>query len=333
MKILYITNVPIPQNPELDAHFQELKLLMATFNGKLISAFPFDKPSRLVPRSLYGWHNRSEIRRAAKNVDIVHVLSPVLHAYPYMRVFRQKPVVFSSLTPIQHLHPIKYVDRYVVYDRTSYEQLQKGQLPVVLSPPFSQFSRCDLPAPEGPFTLLMASAPWVGSQFETKGVNMLISLLAAFPQLRLIFIWRGLLVDEMQRLVQQSGHQDRIELINETVNIEQWLKKSHAVVLLAQYSSLVKSYPHSLMEGLLAGRPVITTTSIPMSEEIVENNYGVVLNQFTIDALKTKIADLMDNYSDFVAAVKSLPPDRFKASYFLDCYDNLYRQLKTSQDD
>ena len=327
MKLLYITNVPVPDDYALDAHFQELDLLISSFNGKLITAFPFDKPSSLIPRSLYGIHNRREIINSAKEADIVHIFSPVYYKYKYIKRIRRKPIVFSSLTPIQHFELIRSVNQYIVYDEESEQRLRHKKVNVGCSPPFTNFRRRALSPPKGAFTLMMASAPWVKGQFATKGVRMLISILNRIPELNLIFIWRGLHYDEMRQLISQSGHQDRIQLINETVDIASWLQQAHAVVLLAQYASIVKSYPNSLMEGLLAGRPVITTSSIAISDEVVANNYGVVLTKFSENELIDKILELKNNYSYYSQAVKSLPASRFNPQEFVAFHERIYNSL------
>ena len=325
-KILYLTNVPIPKNKETDAHFQELTLLSSNFSGELISTFPLSRPNSLFPRSLYGAHNRFEIKRAAKKADLIHIFSPVLHPFPYIRRLSKKPVIFSTLTPVLNPIKIKGISHFIVYDQPSLLKLQNAGIQrVALSPPYVDFAQDHTHPPEGKFNILMASAPWEKSQFESKGVYLLMEMLGRFPQLCITFIWRDILFEDMQKLVNLSPFADRITLINERVDIGDYLKKAHAVILIAKYASLVKSYPHSLMEGLLSGRPIITSPTIPMSEMIKTHNYGQVISCFNADALEYSISSLIAAYESHGKAVKSMPSDRFSKSNFLAFYQNFYQ--------
>ena len=331
MKILYLTNAPIPQNRETDAHFQELDLLVERFDGTIISAFPLSRPNSLFPRTLYGMHNRRAIRLAAKEADVIHVFSPVLYPYSYINRLGNKPIIYSTLTPVSAIKKIDRVHRYVVYDRPSADKLISADFKnVSFSPPFVDFEKVDLNPPSTGFTLMMASAPWEKSQFRSKGVLLLLELLGKIPELHIIFIWRDILFDEMHKLVQFSAYADRISLVNGRVDILPYLEKSHAVVLLAEHASLVKSYPHSLMEGLLAGRPVITSPTIPMSQLVQEQGYGEVLTSFSIEALEAAVSSLINDYQSFRERLTALPEDSFDKASFLSFYQQLYDGLRSA---
>ena len=329
IRVLYITNVPKPDEAELDAHFQELDLLCDRFNGQVLSAFPFSKPSSFVPRTLYGLHNLSIIKKAAKKANVVHIFSPVYFDYRYIKKIANYRAVYSTMTPLTHpAKPIKSIKDYIFYDEKSVKKFTlNSTIDVRLAPPFVQMKKTNLPVPTLPFTLLMASAPWEESQFLSKGVYMLLELLKEIPELHIIFLWRNILKNKMTKLVEQSPCKNRIQLINERVNVVDYINQSHAVVLLSQYTSLVKSYPHSLMEGLLSGRPVITSPTIPMCKEVEKNQYGVVLEEFTLDSLKKAVAYLINNYTLFRNATTKLPANRFDKSQFITLHENIYEQI------
>ncbi len=328
MKILYLTNVPIPEDRTTDAHFQELDLLAEYFGGEIITAFPLKRPSSLFPQSMYGIQNRRAIKKASREADMTHIFSPVLYPYPYIKRLVNKPIIYSALTPVSNFKPIKKVRKYVVYDQRSYNYIRSiGKINVGISPPFVDFQKNILPVPAGQFTLLMASAPWEKSQFKTKGIYLILEVLDRIPDLQIVFIWRNILVDEMQELIQESPHRDRIKLINRHVDIAEELSNAHAVILLAQFSSLVKSFPHSLMEGLLSGRPVLTTASIPISKEIRDHDYGEVLPSFTIEALEEGIEKLKEKYTAYREKVLDVPENKFGKQAFLAFYDQLYQGL------
>ncbi len=325
MKIAYITNVPVPEKSTTDAHFQELQLLKDTFGGDIISAFPFSKPNSLIPRSLYGMNNARELKRQAKSADLIHVFSPVYYPYRYLKHFRHNRLIYSTLTPVYNPTPYPSIDSFIVYDEKSKRLFEKkGVKNVHTSPPYVDFEKTLSDSPKKPFVLLMASAPWELPQFESKGIYLLLEALEQIPSLKIIFIWRNILADKMQEIIFESKFSDRIEFINENVNIVDYLHRCNAVILLAKYASLVKSYPHSLMEGLLAGKPVITTSAVPMSTYITKNNYGVVLNDFSTEVLVQEITSLIENYEEIRKNVQLLDPDSFSKQNFLSFYTTLY---------
>lgn len=326
MSVLYLTNAPVPNDSAMDAHFQELELLKSRFDGEIISAFPFSRPNSLLPRMLYGRHNGHLIKKISGQVDLVHLFSPVLYPYHYIRHFKNKPLVYSTLTAIDRPRQIKNVDHFIVYDENSTQKLKNAGVDYVsCSPPLVDFKKQILPYPEGEFTLLMASAPWEKRQFESKGIHLLFSLLGRYPKMKVIFIWRNVLYEDMARLVNQSAYSDRIELVNGRIDITEYLQRAHAVILLARESSLVKSYPHSLMEGLLTGRPVITSDVIPMSDFVKSKSLGVVVNDFSIDALARETGRLIKRYKDFSTNVQALDDNIFSKEKFIDFHKQLYR--------
>jgi hypothetical protein len=125
-------------------------------------------------------------------------------------------------------------------------------------------------------TLLASSAPWTVKQFESKGVNALLADKVR-PDVRLIFLWRALHFEEMQRRVAQHGLGERVTIINQRVNVSEVLAQVHAVLVLAQGATLVKAYPHSLMKALAAGRPVLVSRAIPMADYVEQTACGVIV--------------------------------------------------------
>ncbi len=68
----------------------------------------------------------------------------------------------------------------------------------------------DTPVPPGPeFVLLSGSAPWTRSQSRTKGVDALLEAAREMPELRLVFLWRGVLLLELVARVRRLGLQCR----------------------------------------------------------------------------------------------------------------------------
>lgn len=333
MEPLYISNVPIPEQPELDAHFQELQTLQQAFGGSIVSAFPLKRPASWLPRSFYGLVNRRELKRLGAKASVVHVFSPGYYPYRYLSFFKDTPVIYSAQTPIAEKVVLpSSIDHLMVYDERSLDTLRPvyGER-ISLSPAHVDMKKQELGEPSGPFTLLMASAPWEEAQFETKGVHLLIDLIKRHEDMRMIFLWRNLLYKTMKKLVAESGCADRIEVINEKVDVKQYIERAHAVVLLSKHASLVKSYPHSLMEALLCGRPVILSDSIPMSSMVRGEEYGEVVDAFTMRALDQAVTHVRQNYTALRHRIATMDGNRFSVDRFLSVHREVYESVTSSE--
>ena len=148
----------------------------------------------------------------------------------------------------------------------------------------SRLSTSALPM-TGRVTLLMASAPWVADQFDLKGVDVLLDVAAQDKALDLILLWRGLLLDELRERIARRGIEDRVEVVTDRVNIDDYLRRAHAAVLLAKRGDIVKAYPHSLLESLVAGKPVILSDALPMADFVRQKGCGIVLDEVSSGAL------------------------------------------------
>ena len=100
----------------------------------------------------------------------------------------------------------------------------------------------------------MASAPWARHQFDLKGVDALLEATKALPYVKLILLWRGVLLDDLMARIRRLGIEQRVEIVNEHVDVNVYLARAHATVLVAKSGDVVKSYPHSLV-GIVACGP------------------------------------------------------------------------------
>ncbi len=302
--ILHVA-APRPHIHGADAMWQEAEHLAATFQGDLTSVFPGSHPSRLIPRPLYGWSNLTHLRALDQPGRVHHVLYAVPYAFPYLRRLRQ-PVVYSVMAGADVAHVPDWLNRRTVWvvsherERARIEQAGARRIHVIRPGLDLQRLSKTPPPPPGPWTLLCASAPWTRGQFSTKGFDLLLSWTRRHPDRRLILLWRGLHLEVLQARVQRLGITGQVDIINKRADIQPLLARSHAVALLARSAKLVKTWPHSLLEGLAAGRPVAVSEAIAMSDYVEANGLGAVIRGWddaavdrALDALpRTEAPDL-----------------------------------------
>ncbi len=279
--ILHVA-APRPHIQGADAMWQEAEHLAATFQGDLMSVFPGSHPSRLIPRPLYGWSNLAHLRSLEQPGRVHHVLYAVPYGFPYLRRLRL-PIVYSVMAGAHLARVPDWLNRRTVWvvshERERTRIVRAGAHRVEVIRPGLNLQRLSStpPPPPGPWTLLCASAPWTRGQFSTKGFDLLLSWTRRHPDCRLILLWRGLHLEALQARVQRLGIADQVDIINERADIQTLLARSHAVVLLAHSAKLVKTWPHSLLEGLAAGRPVVVSEAIAMADYVEANRLGAVV--------------------------------------------------------
>jgi glycosyltransferase involved in cell wall biosynthesis len=169
-------------------------------------------------------------------------------------------------------------------DERSLKRLRKwGVTNVVLVRPgidTARFSHSPLPL-HGDIKLMVGSAPWTKGQFRTKGVEALLEAARQNSRLRLVFLWRGVLAEEMEQRARQMNLGRQVEVLNRLVDVNRVLADVHASITLATDPAIIKSYPHSLLDSLAAGKPVLVSRSIPMADYVEQTGCGEVVENVT----------------------------------------------------
>ena len=314
MNVAYVLPILPPAHPTAEALNQEIARLQAHFGGELVYAnpnvhWPRQFPLRL-PRLLFGWGSLRRLQGA----DVVHFFNPDPFPFPFLLALR-RPVVYTITSGVDHRRPnLAYFRRMAVVavpDERSEAQLHAwGLTKVMRQPPavpidhFTQ--RSLLLASDGPVRVLVASAPWTLRQFATKGFNALLDAAALVPDLHLTLLWRGVLADEIRQRVANRGLAARVTVIDGLADVDAWLGQAHAAALFVTQPALVKSYPHSLLDALAVGKPVLTSRIIPMSDYVERTGCGVVVETVTPAAIADGLARLRADYARYAAAARTV---------------------------
>ncbi len=352
MRIAYHFTIPRPPLPELDAAIQDALRLQTRFPGELNFLYPVKKASRLVPRFLCGLHQWSNLAILDRQVDLHHLYSNEFYPYPILNRL-QKPIVYTIVASLKEGRcPLLYrlwnsMERIFRFVRkadlifvTSNER--DGQIlsrwgvkqPVVVPPgidltKFSYSQESGEYSVTSKFVLLAGSAPWSLAQFKTKGVELLLEAVQAIPNLHLILLWRGVLFEEIQRRVQQQNLADRVEIINHHVEVNQLLARVHATVVLSKSPYLIKAYPHSLLESLGAGKPIIISDGLAMSDYVKKTACGEVVSEFTLTDFVAKLEHLRQNYLAYQQTVRQLDLQQFSIENLVNSYGEIYEVART----
>lgn len=331
MNIAYHVAAPPPALPGTDALWQETGLLAGRWGGEEISVYPFARPFPLTPPALFGWAVRERLRALDRTGGLHHLFSASPHAYPYLHTLRG-PLLYTVVAGgMPRRLPAWLLARatWVVSnarDKTALAHLGASRIHEILPGiPLAHFARVPAP-PAGPFTLLMASAPWTKAQFVHKGVDLLLQTLPRFPELRLVLLWRGSHSDVLQERLHRFRVERQVEVIHQAVDVAALLHRIHAVVLLSDRAKWVKAWPHSLVEGLAAGRPVLTSSAIAMSDFVTRHSLGQVLDGWSVDALQSALARLRQE-PPLREEARALVQATFEPENMIKAYGQLYAAM------
>jgi glycosyltransferase involved in cell wall biosynthesis len=260
------------------------------------------------------------------------VYAPQLLRLPLLRLLR-RPVVYTVTSGVgreDRLPAASYLRRLraiVVPGRTDLDALaRRGLGNARLIRPGIDVSRfVDAPPPAGPeFVLLSGSAPWARRQFRSKGVDALLELAREMRDVRLVFLWRGVLLPELVARVERFGLSGRVEILRDWVDVSRVLTRVHAAVVLAGRPGLVRAYPHSLMEALAAGRPVVVSDGSPMAEYVRVTECGRVVPGLGTADLIAAVRDLRGSYEAYRARASEVGKRDFSQEELIGAYRDLY---------
>ncbi|MBI5583987.1 MAG: glycosyltransferase [Deltaproteobacteria bacterium] len=323
----------------LDAVIQEIDFLQYHFQGRTVLLRPRLRAKIPFPRALFGFQHLPWLRRQESGVDFHHVFNPDLYLFPVLK-WLKRPIIYSPVAGVSKtgidppLSLKRHIEWIVVNNRRDWERLQRlGFHNLRLIPPGFDRSRFTVSRPPlgDRLNVLVGSSPWNLSQFQSKGVDTLLAAAQKMSNLRLVFLWRGFFVKEMEKRIKAAGVTDQVELINEAVDVNRVLAGVHAGIVLAERTTLVKGYPNSLMEALAAGKPILVSRCIAMADLVEETGCGLVFNDNSLDEVVQGFQNLKDGYREYQEKALEVGRDRFSLSEALEGYRDLYGAMQQTR--
>lgn len=334
MSVLYHLMIPQLKMPTLDAVVQEVEALRSHPGDEIVYLNPARLPGSRYPERLYGLHRLPYLRQREATVQLHHVFNPRLLFFPYLRWLR-RPIIYSVTAGVRsserpgNLTKLRRLSAIVVSNDRDQALLNSWGLENVhaIHPGINTARFDSMPPPEAPgLTLLAGSAPWTKAQFRTKGVEALLEAAETRPDLRLVLLWRGLLFEEIQAQVIERGLNTRVTVINHHADINEVLAGVHAAVVLATDATLVRAFPHSLLEALAAGRPVLISPVLPMADYVRRTGCGQVVETVSPEGVLTALARLEASYTACRAMALEVGQRDFSQQAFTEAYQRLYSE-------
>jgi len=337
MNILFHVATLLPRMPQAEAISQEIAALREYFGGDVVYVNPNQRFPLHIPRLLFGFHKLGELQAWEANLRLHHFYNPDPFPYPYLR-YLQRPVIYSITCGVGDRPPnVSYFSSLAaiaVADERSLKRLRAWGLgnTILVQPGIDtrRFTCSPLPL-QSEIRLMVGSAPWTKGQFQTKGVEALLLAARQAPHLRLVFLWRQVLADEMERRVRRMNLDKQVMVLNRQVDVNEILAGVHASITLAAAPGIVKSYPHSLLESLVAGKPVLVSRAIPMADYVEQAGCGQVVESVTPADVLAAIESLASGYEGLRRVAQQVGQRDFSLQAMIASYGRLYEYVGESR--
>lgn len=327
--------------PRWEASSKEVELLVETFRDefgtRLISLDQWGEHLKLFGRDRHlplPWAvpGLPLILREARKVDINHVLSSPGERFVMPRLAGRGRSVLTitkqnaTLDGLErNIESLKTFDVVVAESERYRDLLMQVGLSaerVRLIYP-GQSRHAYRPAP-GPFTVLFATSPRK-HDLLARGIRLMIRAAERLPDVRFRFVWRRN-PEAVQRLFRRLDLPN-VELIAGFVeDMGEMYDSVDTVILPALTDNTLKPAPHSGLECLAHGKPLLVSDRVSLARIVRAERCGVVFEP-DVDSLCEAIVALRDDYETYRRRAHPTVDRWFSKAEFIDRYRRLYLSL------
>jgi glycosyltransferase involved in cell wall biosynthesis len=125
---------------------------------------------------------------------------------------------------------------------------------------------------------------------------------------------------------------EQVTIINRQVDVNDVLAQVHAAIVLAGDTRLVKAYPHSLLEALAAGKPILVSRGISMADYVERTGCGQIVESVSVQQVLVALARLESSYASCQAVAMQVRDD-FSHLRMVEAYKQLYAAIKAYEAD
>lgn len=178
----------------------------------------------------------------------------------------------------------------------------------------------------GRLRLLFASSPFGRYDFLGRGLYLILEAARQLPDVEFLIIWRERHVDRMRSLVAERGLSN-VKIRSAYVpEMSQVYDSVHGTIVMALESNSLKPCPHSALESLAHGKPIVASSRTSLATVVRDNECGVCCEPNT-EAFLTAIQRLRDNYATYQTRCHEVVRQMFSPEVFRRKYMSIYRDV------
>jgi glycosyltransferase involved in cell wall biosynthesis len=275
-------------------------------------------------------------RHLQNHSDLIHIVGSVTGRI-YLKILNRKPVVLTNASAIimNRVESCKTywskLDRIVVEcNRDKKILLECGVPPerLQLIYPGVQLPEVTTPKIGKKFKILFASAPIsnASEEFSSKGLDLILKVAAEIKDCDFTLLWRKKHLDRIKDQIDTLKLKN-VVLQDEIVSdVMQFFEQSNATILVPTKEDACKPCPHSIVESLAVGRPVIVSRFVGIADLIQQEKCGVVCDGVK-ENLLAAIEKLRTSYSVYQRRCRVTAEHYFSSSKFIHQYEKLYSEF------
>lgn len=148
----------------------------------------------------------------------------------------------------------------------------------------------------------------------------------AIPDVRFLLVWRDHALDDVQRVIAREGV-DNVEVRNGLIpDMGAVYDEVHATALPGLTAASLKPAPHSGLESLAHGKPLLVSEPTSIAPLVVRTGCGLEFEP-SVDAFVDAVQRLRDGYAEYQAPCHDTARRYFSREIFLQRYRELYASI------
>ena len=155
---------------------------------------------------------------------------------------------------------------------------------------------------------------------------MILRVAQRLRDVQFILVWRDRHHEALRALIADAGV-DNVSVINGYVeDMGALYDRVHATVLAGHDYASFKPAPHSALELLGRGKPLLVTPTSSIAEIVAQRRCGIVFEP-TVDSFEDAVRNLMDRYGELQESCHPAVEACFSKEAFIQKYRLLYEEL------
>ena len=181
-----------------------------------------------------------------------------------------------------------------------------------------------------PFRILFASSPKDLSELNDRGINHLIEIARALPEVMITIPWRiwGDLGEAQGALHDLDLPSNFVVQWEVRPRMQSYFSETH-VTACCYAPGFGKAVPNSIVESLASGRPVLVSESCGIATLVREYKAGVVTDR-TVNGTIKAIDKLRATWTEYAENARRLAKDHFCQQKMIASYKELYAELASA---
>ena len=263
--------------------------------------------------------------------DVTHVFG-AMNAWHSLKALGRRPIIFTVALPGAPLERQLYdkVSVFVAESECLADDLRRAGIgseririiyPGVDLAEYHPVTRAN----RDRFHILFASAPAHASEFQARGIPLLVELAQLCPEIDVTLLWRS--------WGDQQAAQRAFADLNPPPNIRIDMRRGRTMAAIYQEADAVaafyepgfgKSCPNSIVEALACGVPALVSSACGIAGLIGEHGGGLATTRHPADVAEAA-RTLRREHARFAAAARRIAERHFDIKQFVDAYARLYQ--------